>query len=99
MRIVFPTHLRQYEIDELIGAVEEGLRKALREDRPKNVRQFFALTNQQRRWEFNDLLGLLDDQSAAMEPKHDASPLHDRRRDRCYDQPRAKVCRRRTLAG
>jgi hypothetical protein len=92
--------LRQHTTDELLGAVEEGLHKALREDRaPENVRLFFALTNQQRRWEFNDLLRLLDDQSAAMEPKPDANPLHDRRRDTCYDQPPAKVCARRTLAG
>src|SRR5262245_8415094 len=34
------------QADELLGAVAERLLKALREVRPRNVRQFFALANQ-----------------------------------------------------
>jgi hypothetical protein len=40
--------------DELLSAVVERLLKALREARPGNVRQFFALANQHMRWELND---------------------------------------------
>ena len=35
--------------DELLGAVAERLLKALREVRPRSVRQFFALANQHMR--------------------------------------------------
>ena len=41
--------------DELLGAVTERLLKALREARPRTVRQLFALANQHIRWELNDL--------------------------------------------
>ena len=43
------------EPEELLGAVVERLLKAMREARPTNVRQFFALANQHVRWELNDL--------------------------------------------
>src|SRR3954469_24865068 len=43
------------EADELLGAVAERLLKALREARPRNVRQLFALANQHIRWGLNDL--------------------------------------------
>jgi RNA polymerase sigma-70 factor (ECF subfamily) len=62
------------QADELLGAVEERLRKALRENPPQNVRQFFALANQQMRWELNHLTRLLDDQSAAVEPCEGNAP-------------------------
>ncbi len=48
------------EADELLGAVVERLIKAMREVRPGNVRQFFALANQHIRWELNDLARRLD---------------------------------------
>jgi RNA polymerase sigma-70 factor (ECF subfamily) len=48
------------DADELLSAVVERLIKALREARPKNVRQFFALANQHIRWELNDLARRLD---------------------------------------
>jgi len=48
------------EADELLGAVVERLLKALREARPKDVRQFFSLANQHIRWELNDLARRLD---------------------------------------
>jgi RNA polymerase sigma-70 factor (ECF subfamily) len=54
------------QADELLGAVAERLIKALREARPQNVRQFFALANQHTRWELNDLARRLDDQPAAV---------------------------------
>src|SRR5215467_1452025 len=50
------------QADELLGAVAERLLKALREARPRNVRQLFALANQHMRWELNDLARRLDDQ-------------------------------------
>ena len=56
------------QADELLGAVAERLLKALREARPENVRQLFALANQHVRWELNDLARRLDDQPAAVEP-------------------------------
>jgi RNA polymerase sigma-70 factor (ECF subfamily) len=48
------------EAEELLSAVVERLLKAMREARPKNVRQFFALANQHIRWELNDLARRLD---------------------------------------
>jgi RNA polymerase sigma factor (sigma-70 family) len=53
--------------EELLSAVTERLLKALREARPKNVRQFFALANQHMRWELNDLARRLDEQPGAVE--------------------------------
>jgi RNA polymerase sigma-70 factor (ECF subfamily) len=55
------------QADELLGAVAERLLKALREARPRNVRQLFALANQHMRWELNDLARRLDSQPAAVE--------------------------------
>jgi RNA polymerase sigma-70 factor (ECF subfamily) len=55
------------QADELLGAVAERLLKALREARPENVRQFFALANQHMRWELNDLARRLDQQPATVE--------------------------------
>jgi RNA polymerase sigma factor (sigma-70 family) len=54
------------DADEMLGAVVERLLKALREVRPGNVRQFFALANQHIRWELNDLARHLDEQPVAM---------------------------------
>jgi RNA polymerase sigma-70 factor (ECF subfamily) len=47
--------------------VAERLLKALREARPRTVRQLFALANQHMRWELNDLARRLDDQPAGVE--------------------------------
>jgi RNA polymerase sigma factor (sigma-70 family) len=55
------------QADELLGAVTERLLKALREARPQNVRQFFALANQHMRWELNDLARRLDERPAPVE--------------------------------
>jgi RNA polymerase sigma-70 factor (ECF subfamily) len=71
------------QADELLGAVEERLLMALREARPRTVREFFALANQQMRWELNDLARRLDEKQAAAElrgglvpaPASDASGL------------------------
>jgi RNA polymerase sigma factor (sigma-70 family) len=52
---------------ELLGAVAERLLKALREARPRTVRQLFALANQHMRWELNDLARRLDEQPGAAE--------------------------------
>ena len=54
------------QADELLGAVAERLLKALREARPRTVRQLFALANQHMRWELNDLARRLDEQPAAV---------------------------------
>lgn len=53
--------------EELLGAVVERLLKALKNAKPGNVRQFFALANQHMRWELNDLARRLDQQPAAVE--------------------------------
>ena len=53
--------------EEMLGAVVERLLKALREARPANVRQFFALAGQHTRWELNDLARRLDNQISACE--------------------------------
>jgi RNA polymerase sigma-70 factor (ECF subfamily) len=53
--------------DEMLGAVVERLLKALREARPADARQFFALACQHMRWELNDLVRRLDNQPAAVE--------------------------------
>lgn len=50
------------QTDELLSAVTERLLKALRQVRPRTVRQFFALANQHMRWELNDLARRLDEQ-------------------------------------
>jgi RNA polymerase sigma-70 factor (ECF subfamily) len=55
------------QADELLGAVAERLLKALREARPRNVRELFALANQHMRWELNDLARRLDNQPAAVQ--------------------------------
>ena len=62
------------ETDELLGAVVERLLKALREARPRTVRQLFALANQHIRWELNDLARRLDDQPAAAELREGLVP-------------------------
>src|SRR5437588_3059759 len=54
------------QAEELLGAVAERLLKALREARPRTVRQLFALANQHMRWELNDLARRLDEQPAAV---------------------------------
>ena len=60
--------------DELLSSVVERLLKAMREVRPKTVRQFFALANQHMRWELNDLARRLDDQAAAVELRDSLVP-------------------------
>lgn len=47
--------------NEMLSAVVERLLKALRNARPGNVRQFFALTHKHMRWELNDLARRLDE--------------------------------------
>ena len=53
--------------DEMLSAVVERLLKALREARPRDVRQFFALACQHTRWELNDLARRLDEQPRRVE--------------------------------
>ena len=55
------------QTDELLGAVVERLIKALREARPRTVREFFALAGQHMRWELKDLARRLDNQPATVE--------------------------------
>ena len=55
------------QADELLGAVVERLLKALRQIRPRTVREFFALAGQHMRWELNDMARRLDNQPAAVE--------------------------------
>src|SRR6478672_2258814 len=60
------------QAEELLGAVVERLLKALREARPANPRQFFALACQHMRWELNDIARRLDEQPLAVK-LHDES--------------------------
>ena len=53
------------ETEEVLSAVVERLLKAMREARPKDVRQFFSLANQHIRWELNDLARRLDKSNRA----------------------------------
>jgi RNA polymerase sigma-70 factor (ECF subfamily) len=55
------------QADEMLGAVVERLLKALRQARPANVRQFFALASQHMRWELNEVARRLDEQPCAVE--------------------------------
>lgn len=48
------------DAEDVLGGVVERLLKAMRNVRPDNVRQFFALANQHLRWELNDLARRLD---------------------------------------
>jgi RNA polymerase sigma-70 factor (ECF subfamily) len=60
--------------DEMLGAVVERMLKALREARPANARQFFALACQHIRWELNDMARRLDEQPGAMELRAESVP-------------------------
>lgn len=60
------------DTDELLSGVVERLIKAMREIRPRTVREFFALANRHMRWELNDLARRLDSKVPAAE-------LHDSR--------------------
>ena len=84
-----PVNLRS---DDLLGAVVECLIKALRDARPGNVRQFFALANQHMRWELNDLARRLDEhtQPVVLEEEHVA--------DRTAGESRLSANARRILA-
>ena len=62
------------QADELLSAVVERLLKALREARPRTVREFFALAGQHMRWELNDLARRLDNQPAAVELREGQLP-------------------------
>ena len=62
------------ETDELLGGVVTALLTALREVRPKTVRQFFALANQHIRWELNDLARRLDERPPAEELYEESVP-------------------------
>src|SRR3954452_22675997 len=62
------------EADDLLGAVVERLLKAMREARPRTVRQFFALATRHMRWELNDLARRLDEQPDAVELREGLAP-------------------------
>jgi RNA polymerase sigma factor (sigma-70 family) len=62
------------QTDELLSAVVERLLKALREARPRTVREFFSLAGQHMRWELNDLARRLDNQPAFVELREGQFP-------------------------
>ena len=62
------------QTDELLSAVVERLLKALREARPRTVREFFALAGQHMRWELKDLARRLDNQPIALELREGEVP-------------------------
>lgn len=51
----------------MLGAVVERLIKALREVRPRSVREFFGLASRHMRWELNEMARRLDEQPVAAE--------------------------------
>lgn len=53
--------------DDMLGALVERLMQALRQARPRDARQFFALANQHLRWELLDLARKLDAQPPSSE--------------------------------
>lgn len=63
--------------EEMLGAVVERLLKALREARPHNVRQFFALANQHMRWELNGLARSLDGHTPTVSLPESALQAHE----------------------
>ena len=63
-----------FQTDELLSAVVERLLKALREARPRTVREFFALAGQHMRWELKDLARRLDNQPVAVELREGLFP-------------------------
>lgn len=65
------------EPEDLLGAVVERLLRALREARPRTVREFFGLANQHIRWELNDLARRLDERPPAADVAGAAVPAHD----------------------
>jgi RNA polymerase sigma-70 factor (ECF subfamily) len=62
------------QTDELLSAVVERLLKALREARPRTVREFLALAGQHTRWELNDVARRLDNQPAIVELREGQLP-------------------------
>jgi RNA polymerase sigma-70 factor (ECF subfamily) len=62
------------QADELLGAVEERLHMALREARPRTVRELFALANQHMRRELNELARRFDEQRPASELREGLVP-------------------------
>ena len=62
------------QTDELLSAVVERLLKALREARPRTVREFFALAGQHMRWELKDQARRLDNQPVALELREGQLP-------------------------
>ena len=62
------------QADELLGAIAERLLKALREARPRTVRELFALANRHMRRELNDLARRLYDQPADAELREGLVP-------------------------
>jgi RNA polymerase sigma-70 factor (ECF subfamily) len=62
------------QVDELVGAVAERLLKAMREARPRTMRQFFALAILHLCWELNDLARRLDNQPPIAELREGLVP-------------------------
>ena len=62
------------QVDEMLSAVVERLIKAMRQVRPRTVRQFFALAGQHMRWELNDLARRLDGEGHAVELRDPTAP-------------------------
>jgi RNA polymerase sigma factor (sigma-70 family) len=55
------------QVDEMLSAVVERLLKALREVRPRTVREFFGLASQHMRWELNEMARRLDEKPVPVE--------------------------------
>lgn len=60
--------------DEMLSAVVERLLKAMKEVKPENTRQFFALATRHMRWELNDLARRLDEQGTGVHLREELVP-------------------------
>lgn len=63
----------ELQADEMLSAVIERLLRALREARPVNARQFFALANRHMRWELNELARRLDQRTPPVEVREESA--------------------------
>src|SRR5205085_2914801 len=61
--------------EEMLSAIIERLLNALRQVRPENVRQFFALANRHMRWELNDLARRLDGEKPILLAQEELVPV------------------------
>jgi RNA polymerase sigma-70 factor (ECF subfamily) len=78
------------ESGEILDSVVMRLLKAMREIRPENPRQFFALANKHMRWELNDLARRMDNQEVAVE-LHESRVPHQEENEPSWNANAARI--------